>query len=547
MKCDCSFIKEIDFFGKKPEFYLKGNPEKKTLIGRVFTLLYIIIFIVYFSYKFHRMLERTDITFYDTYSDNEESLSIYITKDNFYLLFSLIDGNTGEPFKNEKIYYAEASFYNGETIENIEIETCSIDKIGANYTKLYENEELDKFYCLKDINYNFRAYADSIDIKIFPCKNNTINNYHCEPKEVIDEYLNGNDFLIYMEDILITPNNFKEPVKPRKNFLYTTFFKTFGQFLFAEMQVVDIETNNNIIGLDFFTKNKNERYIRYDTLEIIPQPGYDLDDESNNYPVSEIFFQLKDKMLKEKRQYIQLFDVLGEVGGFMGMISSFFNLLCSFIVDFLYEKSVSNNLFSFDLKKKIISIKNDKKFNSIIRNHIDNIITPQKIKDEKIGQINVPRINFRTPKRIKQIILNEDLLKNSKDNNTDSILNLQKRNIVETNPDQNEKESNDFNKTNFKKAKINEKVVENNHVINYIKINDIMVFLCLCIIKAKKNLRNILLDESKSIISQKLDILNIFRNICLIEKIRNNFEFNNIIIPFSDECKKSIEKINNSY
>ena len=74
-----------------------------------------------------------------------------------------------------------------------------------------------------------------------------------------------------------------------------------------------------------------------------------------------------------------------------------------------------------------------------------------------------------------------------------------------------------------------------------------MVFLCLCIIKAKKNLRNILLDESKSIISQKLDILNIFRNICLIEKIRNNFEFNNIIIPFSDECKKSLEKINNSY
>ena len=208
------------------------------------------------------MLERTDITFYDTYSDNEESLSIYITKDNFYLLFSLIDGNTGEPFKNEKIYYVEASFYNGETIENIEIETCSIDKIGANYTKLYENEELDKFYCLKDINYNFRAYADSIDIKIFPCKNNTINNYHCEPKEVIDEYLNGNDFLIYMEDILITPNNFKEPVKPRKNFLYTTFFKTFGQFLFAEMQVVDIETNNNIIGLDFFTKNKNERYYK---------------------------------------------------------------------------------------------------------------------------------------------------------------------------------------------------------------------------------------------------------------------------------------------
>ena len=43
----------------------------------------------------------------------------------------------------------------------------------------------------------------------------------------------------------------------------------------------------------------------------------------------------------------------------MEIISSFFGLICSFVVDILYEQSITNNLFSFDLGKKIISIKNN--------------------------------------------------------------------------------------------------------------------------------------------------------------------------------------------
>ena len=142
---------------------------------------------------------------------------------------------------------------------------------------------------------------NSFAFKIFPCKNSTENNNHCKSKEIIDYYLNGNNFVITLEDILITPLNFKSPVKERINELYTTLFKTFGQYLYIEMQLVNIETNNNIIGFDFLTKEKTEEYIKYDTLEIIPQPEYDLYDENNNYPVCEIEFQLKDKVLSEKR------------------------------------------------------------------------------------------------------------------------------------------------------------------------------------------------------------------------------------------------------
>ncbi len=46
MKCD--FIKEIDFYGKQPEFYYKGKPKKVTWIGRIFTIINIIIYIIFF-------------------------------------------------------------------------------------------------------------------------------------------------------------------------------------------------------------------------------------------------------------------------------------------------------------------------------------------------------------------------------------------------------------------------------------------------------------------------------------------------------------------
>ena len=48
MENKLQFLKEIDFYGKEPEFYLKGKPKKVTIIGRIFTILYILLYIVFF-------------------------------------------------------------------------------------------------------------------------------------------------------------------------------------------------------------------------------------------------------------------------------------------------------------------------------------------------------------------------------------------------------------------------------------------------------------------------------------------------------------------
>ena len=51
MKAFLELIRGIDFYGKVPVFYFKGKIKKISTIGRIFTLLIIILYIVFFVYR----------------------------------------------------------------------------------------------------------------------------------------------------------------------------------------------------------------------------------------------------------------------------------------------------------------------------------------------------------------------------------------------------------------------------------------------------------------------------------------------------------------
>ena len=201
----CEFIKGIDFFGEKPEFYIKGRPKQVTFIGRFFTTIFIIIYVIIFCYKFYRMSQRVDITFYDSYSNTDEIPTIKISKENFSLILSVFD-DLGEPFIDESIYYPVAYFY-GEETEEIKIERCNQNMIGDKYKDKFENSDINNYYCLNDVNYLLQPYVNTLQVQLFPCKNTSENNNYCKPKEIINESLNGKVFWfilkIYYQPLLI--------------------------------------------------------------------------------------------------------------------------------------------------------------------------------------------------------------------------------------------------------------------------------------------------------------------------------------------------------
>ena len=66
---------------------------------------------------------------------------------------------------------------------------------------------------------------------------------------------------------------------------------------------------------------------------------------------------MTEKILTNQRTYTQLIDVLGDVGGLMEVIQSIFGIICVFVANILYDKTMVNNLFSFDLEDYKIKFK----------------------------------------------------------------------------------------------------------------------------------------------------------------------------------------------
>ena len=115
MKYKCNiklkFLQDIDLFSRKLELYYNGKPEKTSRIGTFFTVIYISIFLTIFLYKFIRVFEKHNGTFYVTYTFEKEPPSIKLSNENFYGGFVLENPETYDEFIDETIYYYSLFFY----------------------------------------------------------------------------------------------------------------------------------------------------------------------------------------------------------------------------------------------------------------------------------------------------------------------------------------------------------------------------------------------------------------------------------------------------
>ena len=100
--------------------------------------------------------------------------------------------------------------------------------IPSKYKEIYQEYDLENYYCLEDVNKTLIAYLNSFFIKIIPCKNNIDNNNHCKSKDIIDKTLSGSNFSFELADITLMPEDFKNPVIFIRNYYYTYLYKKFG-------------------------------------------------------------------------------------------------------------------------------------------------------------------------------------------------------------------------------------------------------------------------------------------------------------------------------
>jgi hypothetical protein len=334
--------------------------------------------------------------------------------------------------------------------------------------------------------------------------------------------------------------------------------------IYSYIQIVNIETDEDITGLNFFTDTiRKEQYTRYDESFIITSPLFYGDILRTGGPIADVTLQLSAKVLTEKRQYMQLIDVLGDVGGLMEILYSLFSVVSSLVTEILYDRSLVNKLFSFDLKKKYVVFNRAR--NRGLQTNVDNTL-----KDiRRIDSVNLQE-------KYKELKDNKDIVIFSKENSGDQTLEA-KTNVPSTKKkvikvikkrktqknstaktlfqlkEQNTQEQNIPNNENKLSVDENKNIISVNNIPNepIITVNDANIsededlrkvyinnwlICCFWFTNKKKNVNRVLFEEGSKIITERLDIMNMFNHLFIADIVQKKIGVEARGINMSENC-----------
>ena len=581
---DCELLSEFDLFGKEPELYFKGKCQRTSLFGKFFSYFYIVIYAGFFIYKIIRMLEKVDISFYETYAFSGIP-SIQLTNDLFYGGFSL--GNViDETIYFPIVYYYEGHRVNGEMVWNtpyktLELEVCQLNKFGEKYRDIFKDKHLNSLYCLKDVNqvtlegYSHLDSFKYLHVLFMPCVGYTPDGRQCKNETVLNQFFEKQSITFSIQDIELTPHIYDTPSQPLEKDINGPAFKTLYQQIYTYLQIVNLETDKDIIGFEGLSDIETQQFLKYDESWIISAPSPHAAEFQALTPICEVTIQLSAKVLTQRRKNTKLIEALGDVGGLMEVVWSLFNIISSIITDILYDKALVNNLFSFDLDKKFVEIKK-KKENSNCSKELkldDNpkIYSPMKNIKENLnnniqGELSVQSRNklnedFNFNKKEKPLTLKRKKKKKIKSKNTMGSPNTQNILINKNNVEEDILKGTDMDNIYNKEKKISnagnienmmqsevkmvhketDRGCENRRIIDRIKMKCCCVYFWFCFARKKKNIQNVLLDEGMRVIVEKLDIINIFKKIYSTEFIEKTLKIKGNTFEMSDTCKQKIK------
>jgi hypothetical protein len=579
-KCNCKSLEDVDLFSKSPDIYYKGKPQKSSFLGRTLTISYAVIYAAFFVYKIVRMALKIDVSFYETEAWTGEIPSLDLNNNHFYGGFALMNVLTGKPFIDETIYYPVATFATGIKkdsnsdfeweYKDLGVEPCQLEKFGEEFRDLFKGK-LDGLYCLKNADVKIQGHT-TLDaysyfyVAFYPCVNGKNGRNNCADPSVVKMHLTQTLLMVKMEDIELTPQLYKTPVQVRTRELSAPVMDSLYNNIQAYFHIIDIQTDNDVLGFEAFTNKKEEKHFKYDVTFMVNSMNNVLPTNSGE-ALCNIQLQLTEQMITIDRTYTKLIEVLGDVGGLMEFVFSFFKLISIFITEALYEKGLINHLFTFDLDKKTIElkelkkntlnkaktfkpIKHDYKLSSQIIVYPNENTTKMKsiMKDGGTTSENKIENDILSPKSTNMLkVIYKRKIKRKKITSVSTMKSeneeIKSKNIIHNNL----KEGNEMIKSS--NADFEENIVEigkgSRRKISRLTFTKVDLYVCFICTRKRKKIQNVLIDEGMNLFTEKLDVINIFSTLMKLEDFEN-FSHKEKEIAMSDECKKRLQDYNYS-
>ena len=562
---DCEIISNFDLFGKEPEFFYKGKHQRVSWFGRIFSVLYIALYVAYLIYKVVRMIEKVDIDFYETYAFSGIP-TIKLNNELFYGGFT-IGGIIDETLYFPMVYHYTETTVNGVkqvVNQTVPLVKCSLDRFGKRFQPLFADRQLDNLYCMEKVEDELTGYSN-LDvysyyyIAIIPCIGYNPKYEQCQDISKVTEFFQQTFLEFKIQDVVMTPKDYDNPSEPRIMDIKGPVFSTLYQSIYTYLQIVNLETDRDWVGFEALSDIKKEQFLRYDESWIIAAPSPHSFGLQPFTPVCDITIQLSAKVLTTKRTNTKIINALGDVGGLMEVVSSLFTILASFITDLLYDIDIVNTLFTFDLTRKVVQFKRDK--NELYelnndeeiniynrqktfalpnsRNKIDDKFAGSNSNNEILSKSNVEEVKLKKTKKKKIKFKRGNTINNIKEPQNIKI-NINQNQQMKIVNKQNIMNNNSIVSSENLRPEISNKEDKTNSILDEIKINKFFIVFAFCCIRKRKNVNNYVLNEGLNIIGQRLDIINIFKKLYYDEKVQKYYVKLTEELPMSDECKEKI-------
>ena len=234
----------------------------------------------------------------------------------------------------------------------------------------------------------------------------------------------------------------------------------------------------------------------------------------------------------------------------------------------MYDKSLINNLFSFDLDQKLVVLKKEKSKSVIVnannpkidiskldtlklKENFKNIDSNNQIdifsKEKFDNQLTLEKNNISpTKKKIKKKVKKKIIVKTNGNQ-------LKVYNEIEKSPNNENKLSIEENKdpvientkanrpilNNLTQNNRNNTIIKDDNNLKSLYINN-WTILCFWCSSRKKNVNKILFEEGSKIITQRLDIMNMFNYLYINEIIQEKLGIEARYMEMSDNFKNSL-------
>lgn len=368
------FVKEIDYCGSIVGIMYNGNRRYKSLIGGILTMIAIsgilAVAVYYFNIFFSQKTAKMSLENIKYY----EPPNLNISKDFIFAVMMQYHGiNT---FMNDKVK-VDAFYVKTESKKTQQEKVSSVPCVQADYQNdsLYKSLELNKAVCfnisgieLEGANVN--NVFSYFQIRFLLC----IDDGNCYPKEHLNTFFQDNKPLaiVYFLDSTFQINNKKERCK--------TFINSVD---------VNITYNNAKSTNIYFSKNKmkvDDNYFFSTSPKINERFMIDTFRDLVSVRTEEQTEALIINFMSSKNEqiinitYMQLSELLANIGALVNVIILFLSSIGNFINHYYFQSDLMNALYTFDTN-------NRKKKNMFSFNQIHNVISLKECSKESIIEI----------------------------------------------------------------------------------------------------------------------------------------------------------------